>query len=150
MSSGLMSIARFEKSTPRLLNAVAEPGASEASTLVFIVLLSIGSPSMMKSGWLLLLMELVPRIVIDDEAPGTPEVLFTVTPATRPCRALTKFVRCDCAISAPRTVCCAVPTERSAAVCPRAVVTTSSSFVTDFRSWTSTTVAWPTVRCSGA
>ena len=31
MSSGLMSAARFVKSTPRLLNAVDEPGASDAS-----------------------------------------------------------------------------------------------------------------------
>ena len=94
MSSGLMSAARLVKSTPRLLNAVAEPGASDASTPVLSVLLSIGRPSMIISGWLLLLIELTPRMVIDDEAPGTPDVLVTSTPATRPCSALTKFSRC--------------------------------------------------------
>ena len=67
---------------------------------MFIVLLSIGRPSTIISGWLLLLIELTPRIVIDDDAPGTPEVLVTSTPATRPCSAFTKFSRCVCAISA--------------------------------------------------
>src|SRR6476619_948886 len=101
MSSGLMSAARLVKSTPRLLNAVGEPGASAASTFEFIVLLSIGRPSTIMSGWLLLLIELTPRIVMDDEAPGVPDVLVTCTPATRPCRALTKFSRCVCAIAGP-------------------------------------------------
>ena len=73
-----MSAARLVKSTPRLLNAVADPGASEARSPVFSVLLSIGRPSMIISGWLLLLIELTPRIVIDDDAPGTPDVLVTV------------------------------------------------------------------------
>jgi hypothetical protein len=54
---------------------------------------------------LLLLMELMPRMVIDDDAPGTPELLTTSTPATRPCRALTKFSRCVLAMSEPCTVC---------------------------------------------
>jgi hypothetical protein len=101
MSSGFRSAARLVKSSPRLLKAVTEPGASAASTLVLSVLLSIGRPSMIIRGWLLLLMELMPRIVIDDEAPGTPEVLVTLTPATLPCSALTKFSRCVCATSAP-------------------------------------------------
>jgi hypothetical protein len=39
---------------------------------------------MIINGWLLLLMELIPRIVIEDDAPGTPEVLTTLTPAIRP------------------------------------------------------------------
>ena len=77
MSSGFRSAARLVKSTPRLLNAVAEPGASDASTPVLSVLLSSGRPSMIISGWLLLLIELTPRMVIDDDAPGTPEVLTT-------------------------------------------------------------------------
>src|SRR6476661_6051343 len=81
MSLGSMSAARLVKSMPRLLNAVAEPGASEPSAAVFIVLLSIGRPSTTNSGWLLLLIELTPRMVIDVEDPGTPDVLFTVTPA---------------------------------------------------------------------
>ena len=41
---------------------------------------------MIISGWLLLLIELTPRMVMDDEAPGTPELLVTSTPATRPCK----------------------------------------------------------------
>src|SRR5688500_20195692 len=104
MSFELRSAARLVKSTFRLLNAVWETGASDASTPVFSVLLSIGSPSMMNSGWLLLLIELVPRIVIDEEAPGTPDVLVTSTPATRPWMALTKLVRWVWAISAPLLV----------------------------------------------
>ncbi|GAC1606661.1 MAG: hypothetical protein NVS3B25_35690 [Hymenobacter sp.] len=68
------------------------------------------------SGWLLPLMELAPRMMIDEDAPGTPEVLVTCTPATRPCSAFTKFSRCVCAISVPCTLCCAVPSERTAAV----------------------------------
>jgi hypothetical protein len=32
---------------------------------------------MIISGWLLPLIELTPRMVMDDEAPGTPEVLTT-------------------------------------------------------------------------
>ena len=59
----------------------------------------------MMSGWLLPLIELTPRMMIDEEAPGTPDVLVTSTPATRPCSALTKFSRCVCAISAPWTLC---------------------------------------------
>jgi hypothetical protein len=56
---------------------------------------------MIINGWLLLLMELIPLIVIDDDEPGTPEVLVTFKPATRPCSALTKFSRCVWATSAP-------------------------------------------------
>ena len=106
MSSGLMSAARFVKSRPRLLNAVLDPGASEASTPVFSVLLSIGNPSTMISGWLFELIELTPRIVICEEAPGTPDELVTSTPATRPCSELMKFCRVVCAISGPCTACC--------------------------------------------
>ena len=102
MSSGLMSAARFVKSTPRLLKASADVGASDASVPVFVVLLSIGRPSTIISGWLLLLIELTPRMVIDVDAPGTPDVLVTSTPATRPCSALMKFSRCVCAMSAAR------------------------------------------------
>jgi hypothetical protein len=39
---------------------------------------------MIMRGWLLLLIELMPLIVIDDDAPGIPELLVTSTPATRP------------------------------------------------------------------
>jgi hypothetical protein len=56
---------------------------------------------MIINGWLLLLMELMPLMVIDDEAPGTPEVLVTLTPAIRPCNALTKFSLCVWATTAP-------------------------------------------------
>jgi len=48
---------------------------------------------------LLLLIELIPLIVIDEDAPGVPEVLVTSTPAIRPCNELTKFSRCACATS---------------------------------------------------
>src|SRR6476660_3802174 len=99
MSSGLMSAARLVKSTPRLLKAVVEPGASDARTPVFSVLLSIGRPSMTINGWLLLEIELTPRMVMDDDAPGTPDELTTFTPATRPWSALTKLSRCVLAIS---------------------------------------------------
>ena len=104
MSSGLRSAARLVKSIPRFESAVLE-FASEASSPVLRVRLSIGSPSTMISGWLLLLISLTPLIVIEEDAPGTPEVLVTSTPATRPCSALTKFSRCVCAISGPWTVC---------------------------------------------
>src|SRR2546430_4567986 len=49
------------------------------------------------------------------------DVLVTSTPATRPDNALKKFSRCVSAISVPRTLCCAVPSERCDAVSPRAV-----------------------------
>jgi hypothetical protein len=42
---------------------------------------------------LVLLIELTPRIVINVEAPGAPDVLVTSTPATRPCSELMKFSR---------------------------------------------------------
>ena len=85
ISSGFKSAERFVKSTPRLLKAPPpEPGASAAKTPVFNVLLSIGKPSIIINGWLLPLIELTPRIVIEEEAPGTPDELFTSTPATRP------------------------------------------------------------------
>src|SRR5213078_801580 len=83
ISSGLRSAARLVKSTPRFENAVVE-FASDASTPVLSVRLSIGRPSTMISGWLLPLIELTPRMVIDEDAPGTPDVLVTSTPATRP------------------------------------------------------------------
>src|SRR3954447_16644303 len=114
MSSGLMSAARLVKSTPRLLNAVDEPGRSDGSAAVFNVLLSIGRPSTIINGWLLLLIELTPRMVMDDDAPGTPDELTTFRPATRPCSALTKLSRCVLAIAGPWTVCCAVPSARCA------------------------------------
>src|ERR1051325_2978294 len=149
MSSGFRSAARLVKSTPRLLSAVLELW-SDASTPVFIVLLSSGSPSTIISGWLLPLMELTPRITIDAEAPGTPDVLVTSTPAIRPCSALTKFSRCVCAISGPRTVCCDQPRARCSVVCPRAVTTTASRLIATRRSWTSMTSASATVRSTGA
>ncbi len=150
MSSGLMSAARLVKSTPRLLNAVEEPGRSDGRAAVFSVLLSIGSPSTIMSGWLLLLIELMPRIVIDEDAPGTPDELTTFTPATRPCSALMKLSRCVPAISGPVTACCEVPIARCAVVCPSAVTTTASRLVATRRSWTSITSAAPTVRSTGA
>ena len=149
MSSGLMSAARLVKSNPRLLNAVDEPGRSDGKAFVLSVLLSIGRPSTIMSGWLLLLIELTPRIVIDDEAPGTPDELTTFTPATRPCSALTKFSRCVEAIAVPATDCCAVPSARSAVVCPRAVTTTASSEVIERRSATLITLSAPTARSAG-
>src|SRR5205814_3631996 len=85
---------------------------SEASTPVLRVRLSIGRPSTIISGWLPLLMELMPRMTIDEDEPGTPDVLVTSTPATRPCNALTKFSRCVCAISGPWTLCCEYPNAR--------------------------------------
>ena len=108
MSSGFRSAARLVKSTLRLLNAVVEL-TSEASTPVFKVRLSIGSPSRIISGWLLLLIELMPLMTIDDDAPGMPEELVTSTPAMRPCSAFTKLSRCASAICAPVTLCWAVP-----------------------------------------
>ena len=100
-------------------------------------------------GWLLLLIELTPRIVIDDDDPGTPDVLTTFTPATRPCSAFTKFSRCVCAISTPETLCCAVPSDRCAAVCPSAVTTTASSAVAARFNATLMTFSAPTVRSAG-
>ena len=149
MSSGLMSAARLVKSRPRLLNAVNEPGASEASDEVLSVLLSIGRPSMIMSGWLLPLIELTPRMVIDDEAPGTPDVLVTSTPATRPCSPLMKFSRPVCATSAPETVCCDVPRFRWVVVWPRAVTTTASRLDAALVNCTLITSAVPTVRSCG-
>ena len=60
---------------------------------------------MIINGWLLLLIELIPLMVIDEDEPGMPEVLVTWTPATRPCRPLTKFSLCVSATAAPVTVC---------------------------------------------
>src|SRR5436309_590543 len=77
MSCEFRSAARLVKSTPRLLNAVTEL-LSDASTPVLTVRLSIGRPSTMISGWLLLLIELTPRMTRDEEAPGTPDVLVTL------------------------------------------------------------------------
>ena len=146
MSSGLMSADRLVKSTPRLENAVVPPGMSEASDCVLKVLLSIGRPSTTMSGWLELEMELTPRMVIDDDAPGTPDELVTSTPAIRPCSALMKFSRPVCAISGPATDCCAVPMERCCDVRPSAVTTVASSCVAMRRSETLMTVSAPTVR----
>src|SRR5438552_16371482 len=70
MSCEFRSAARLVKSTPRLLNAVTEL-LSDASTPVLTVRLSIGRPSTMISGWLLLLIELTPRMTRDEDAPGT-------------------------------------------------------------------------------
>src|SRR5207248_11696475 len=93
MSSGFRSAARLVKSTLRLLNAVVEL-ASEASTPVFRVRLSIGSPSRIISGWLLLLIELMPLMTIDDDEPGILEELVAATPEMRPCRELTRISLC--------------------------------------------------------
>ncbi|MNY19825.1 hypothetical protein D3C86_1532780 [compost metagenome] len=115
-----------------MLKAVFEL-ASDTNAEVFKVLLSIGNPSTIISGWLLPLIELTPRMVIDDEAPGTPEELVTSTPATLPCKALIKFSRCVSAMAAPLTVCCEVPSSRFLTVLPKAVITTSSKpFESDF------------------
>ena len=75
-------------------------------------------------------------MVIEVEAPGTPDVLVTSTPATRPDSELMKFSRCVWAISGPPTVCCEVPCDRSTAVCPSAVTTTASRLSAARRSCT--------------
>ena len=49
-------------------------------------------------------------------AENPPELLVTSTPATRPCRALMKFSRCVCEMSAPTTVCWDVPSARCVVV----------------------------------
>ena len=145
MSCEFRSAARLVKSTPRLLNAVTEL-LSDASTPVLTVRLSIGRPSTMISGWLLLLIELTPRMVIDEDAPGTPEVLVTSTPAMRPCNALTKFSRCVWAMSLPWSVCCEAPWARRSAVAPSAVTSTASRLNATWRSATLMTSSAPTVR----
>src|SRR5207237_6056422 len=90
MSSEFKSAARFVKSTPRLLNAVVEL-LSDASTPVLTVRLSIGSPSTMMNGWLLLLIELTPRMTIEEYATGTPEVLVMSMPTTHQDKTLMKL-----------------------------------------------------------
>ena len=95
---------------------------------------------MIINGWLLLEIELTPRIVIEVDAPGTPELLVTSTPATRPWSALMKFWRCVCAMSMPCTVCCAVPMARRTFVWPNVVTTTASRLVAARLSWTSMTL----------
>ena len=98
MSSGLISAARLVKSTPLFEKEVFEL-LSEKKAEVLKVLLSIGKPSTTNKGWLLPLMELTPLMVIAEDAPGTPDVLVTSTPATLPCKALIKFSRCVSAMS---------------------------------------------------
>lgn len=100
----------------------------------------------MNSGWLLLEIELTPRIVIELDAPGTPELLVTSTPATRPCSELTKFSRCVWAISAPGTVCWATPMDRRTEVSPRAEMTVASSIMAMRFSWISIVLSAPTTR----
>jgi hypothetical protein len=53
-------------------------------------LLTTGTPSITKSGWLSLTSDFVPRIVILTEEP-VPPVELTVTPATRPARLFNTF-----------------------------------------------------------
>src|ERR1041384_6541207 len=115
MSSGLRSDARLLKSKVRLLNGVFEL-RPEASTPVLSVRLSIGKPSTMMSGWLLLEIEPTPRITMDDDAPGTPDVDVTSRPAMRPAKALAKLGRCVCAIGSPSRDCCDAPNGRRDAV----------------------------------
>src|SRR5690606_35005612 len=102
MSCGLMSAPLFVKSVEWLSSDVAE-FAEEAKPAVLKVLLLIGNPSTTYSGWLLPLSELTPRIMIEDEEPGKPEVVVTSTPATRPARPFTKFSRCVWATVDPLT-----------------------------------------------
>ena len=45
---------------------------------------SITTPSITKIGWLVAFSELIPRIRIDEEAPGVPELAWIYTPAARP------------------------------------------------------------------
>ena len=77
MSCGLMSIALFELSTP------ATPFPTE--------LLSMGMPSITNKGEFDPFMELLPLILILDEAPGEPDELTTVTPAILELSASTRF-----------------------------------------------------------
>ena len=146
MSSGLRSAPRFVKSTLRLSNELEEFGASDANVPVVSVLLSMGRPSTIMSGWLLLLIWLTPRMTMEVDAPGVPEVEVTLTPATRPCNELMKFSRCVPAMSEPCTVCCAVPSARCSVVWPNAVTTTASSVVGVLRSWTLIVLSAPTRR----
>src|SRR6185437_4553615 len=87
MSSGLMSDARFW--------AVAPPSPDS----VMIVELSIGTPSIMKSGCPSPLIVLGPRIRIYEDEPGSPDDDTTSTLGALPASADTTLVSLDLAIS---------------------------------------------------
>jgi len=69
----------------------------------WLVLELNGTPSTTNSGWLLPPMELMPRSMMDVEAPGLPLEGVIMAPATRPLRAFRKLSRWVSARSLPFT-----------------------------------------------
>src|SRR4051794_38130871 len=93
MSFGLMSAARF----------VAAVLALKSFGLVDVVVLSMGWPSTTKSGWASPWIVLMPRMMMDDPAPGSPDADVTSTPGALAASVLTMFGSLDFWISAAFT-----------------------------------------------
>ena len=113
-----MSIARLELSTP----AVPLPKPPEE--------LSIGTPSTTKSGELEPLIDVLPRILMFEDAPGEPDELTTDTPATLELRAFTMLVSRAFTMSSASTFCTEYPNALLFCSIPTAVTTISESCCT--------------------
>src|SRR6476619_2548628 len=84
MSAGLISDARLGDAVP-----CWPPKPVPSNVVVVTVELSIGTPSTTKSGSPVLPRVLAPRMRIEDEAPGSPEVEVTSTLGALADRAVT-------------------------------------------------------------
>ena len=120
MSFGLMSAARFEVTVPPV------PGKSAGPCSLDTVVLSIGWPSTTNSGWLVPYTEVAPRILIDAEAPGSPDWVRTSTLGALPASALTTFAGSVARLmSELSTVLMTEPSRSRVDVVPAPVTTTS-------------------------
>jgi len=91
------------------------------------VVLFIGTPSTMKSGWLDPLMVRRPRIWIADPAPGSPDVCWTCTLGALPASAWTTFDSFDLTMSSGETELRTLPSFSTSVEVPAPVMTTSPS-----------------------
>ena len=120
----------------RRLDAIAPP-PSPPPDVVCCAELSTGIPSMTNNGCPSPCSVLMPRIVIDVLAPGSPEPETTVTPAAFDESAFTRLRSDDFAMSTASTVVVTVPSTSRVDDVPDPVTTTSpsrSGFATSVKS----------------
>ena len=130
MSFGFRSAARFVATVPSVWPTCTRvPPASSGPRKLEVekVELSIGTPSTTNSGWFEPRIELVPRMLMKDPAPGSPDCWITVTLGALPASAWTMLASPAFAIKSAPTLLRTLPSFSVELVVPAPVTTTSPS-----------------------
>ena len=90
--------------------------------------LSIGTPSITNNGWFEPRIELMPRMLMNELAPGSPDCCSTVTLGAFPAKASTTLVSLALSIKSAPTLLRTFPSFSAVLVVPAPVTTTSPSW----------------------